>query len=209
MPLEFSPFFLCYPLNVHTILYRIYGNDVTSHRKSISIIGYLELKIHDVVKFSFPFFLFSSLSYPATVPSNGENVVLNDVTIPRMETFPATRYVDYWNREWPNKHLWNCLFTFSFRWNQRRETLGTLQPGVGALFPPWGSSIIGIKKGEAVPVNEPIPLPSSFAALSEQVENGDCSWEGCRRLELYIGWGSRVYRWICVQSGVNLLPAFP
>lgn len=105
MPLEFSPFFLCYPLNVHTILYRIYGNDVTSHRKSISIIGYLELKIHDVVKFSFPFFLFSSLSYPATVPSNGENVVLNDVTIPRMETFPATRYVDYWNREWPNKHL--------------------------------------------------------------------------------------------------------
>ena len=102
-----SFFFFCYPLNVHPILYRVYGNqnDVTSHRKSISIIGYLELKIHDVVKFSFPFFLFSSLSYPATVPSNGENVVLNDVTIPRMETFPATRYVDYWNREWPNKHL--------------------------------------------------------------------------------------------------------
>lgn len=132
-----------------------------------------------------------------------------------MKTFPATRYVDYWNREWPNKHLWNCLFTFSFRSvppRGTRETWSMLQAGVEALSPPRGSSIIGIKKGEAPLLMSRPPSPPLLSPPSPRkwkMEVVPRAREGCRWLELYIGWGSRVYRWICLQSGVNLLAAFP
>lgn len=56
-----------------------------------------------------------------------------------------------------------------------RETWSMLQARVEALSPPRGSSIIGIKKGEAPLLMSRPPSPSSFAALSEEVENGGCS----------------------------------
>lgn len=89
-----------------------------------------------------------------------------------------------------------------------RETWSMLQSGVEALFPPRGSSIIGIKKGEA-----PLLMSRSpsvffrrasgkwrlFLALERDADDWNCISDGDHH---------RVYRWICVQSGVNLLPAF-